>query len=426
MFWLAKTMDRSGRDDDAFAAYMRLADSSPGSPLADDSLLAAYFIRKFQNRGADYLTLLRRLESDFPRSILLRTACWEIALQSYERGDFKTAAVYFKKILDDKNRREKALYWYSRTLAAAGDKEGAEKALASLAAEYPFGFYALTLAKNSPIRVEGILASEDIRALLPEPSCFDRAKILISLGLFEDSRKELAWLKRRSSNDSGALSAIARLYLKMGDFHGSSTKIKTEGLRSMDKNSLAEWGMAYPLAYREHVTANALKNGIAEGVVYSIMRAESNFSPTAVSPSGAVGLMQIMPATAKAIVNSETGNGYGIGELLRRPEVNIRLGVKHIRGLLDSYNGDLVLSVAAYNAGSGNVERWLKSFGKLPKDLFIEKIPFPETREYVKKVLTGIEIYKRIYNLPSTKLPEDRTSASSPPPAASPFISRKQ
>ena len=406
IFWLAKTLDRSGRDDDAFSAYMGLVESSPGSNLADDSLLAAYFIKKFQNRGDEFLTLLRRLENDYPRSTLLRTACWEIAWQSYERGDFTTAAGYFKKVLDDRSRREKALYWYSRTLAATGDKEGEEKALASLAAEYPFGFYALTLAKNSPVRVEGILApGEDIRSLVPEPSGFERAKALINLGLYDDAGKELAWLKRKHSNENGALSSIARLYLKMDDFHGSSTKVRTEALCSMDRHFLAEWGMAYPLAYREHVAANAIKNGMDEEIVYSVMKAESNFSPRAVSPSGAVGLMQIMPATARAIVTAETGKGYEIRELLRRPEINIHLGVKHLRGLLDLYNGDLVLSVAAYNAGSGNVNRWLKRTGKLPIGLFIENIPFPETREYVKKVLAGVEIYKRIYNSAATEPP---------------------
>ena len=161
--------------------------------------------------------------------------------------------------------------------------------------------------------------------------------------------------------------------------------------------------MAYPLAFRELVAGNAAESKIAESLIYSIMRAESNYSPSALSPAGAVGLLQVMPATAAAIAKS--GSDKGISLRLTRPEFNIRLGVKHLKDLLEIYDGNLVMAVAAYNAGSGNVGRWIKRFGKLPKDLFIENIPFPETREYVKNVLVGIEIYKMLYKLDTTQNP---------------------
>jgi len=429
IFWLAKTMERSGREDEAFAAYMGLAESSSGSPLADDSLLAAYFIKKFQNKGGNHLNLLRRLESEYPRSALLPSVYWEIAWQSYEKGDFKTAAAYFKKVLKDKSRRETGLYWYSRTLAAAGDKKETEKTLALLAAEYPFGFYALTLSENSPVWMKGVSSGDHNWTIPPESSDFERAKTLIKLGLYEEAGKELAWLKRRDTNDNDALSIIARLYLKIGDFHSSSACIKNEGLRNMNMNNIAEWEMAYPLAYREHVTSNTAESGIAEEVIYSIMRAESNYSSTAVSPSGAVGLMQIMPTTALAFKTPGNGEIYEIKERLKNPEINIHLGVKHFKDMLVLYNGDIVYSVAAYNAGSGNVNRWLKTSGGISKDLFIEKIPFSETREYVKKVLAGIEIYKRIYHSGTSTIPETQIDTPSPkviPPVSSPVIFNKE
>ena len=410
-YWLAKTLDKCGSDDEAYSSYIKLANISPRSTLADDALLAAYFIRKFQNKGGDALDLLKKLESDYPRSSLLQTAYWEIAWQCYEKGDFKTAANYFRKILNDKNRREKTLFWYSRTLAATGDKTGADKVVTALITEYPFGYYALTLGKDKAAQAqEAYLQGDDLQYITPEPAGYERAKTLINLGLYDEAGKELNWSKRRNPNDTAVLSAIARLYLQMDDFHGASTIIPPEHLGAMGKNSSADWGMAYPRAYREHVADNAAENRLEEILIYSIMRAESNYSPDAVSPSGAIGLMQIMPATASAISSVKNGSGNGNRERLRTPAINIRLGVKHMRDLLDLYGGDLVLAVAAYNAGAGNVNRWVKRLGNLTRDLFIENIPFPETREYVKKVLAGIEIYKRIYKIAPLKLPETQTT----------------
>jgi soluble lytic murein transglycosylase len=100
-----------------------------------------------------------------------------------------------------------------------------------------------------------------------------------------------------------------------------------------------------------------------------------------------------------------------------------------LKDLLEFYDGDLVMAVAAYNAGSGNVGRWIKKFGKLPRDLFIENIPFPETREYVKNVLAGIEIYRRLYKLGASQDPNSLITVPSTkdaPPAQPPSFPNKK
>jgi len=425
MFWLAKTLDRTGREDDAFSLYEKLVETSPGSHLADDALLAAAFIRKFQNKGDGALVVLKKLVTGYPQSNLLQTAIWEIAWQSYQGGDLQTAAVYFKKQLDNKSKRERALHWYARTLAAGGDKTGSEKALSSLLAEYPMGYYSLSYRNDKKsMEDESLYLNTELRETLPVPSGFERAKAMIAMGLYGEAARELSWARNRNKEESPGM---ARLYLEMGDFHRAYSLARPERLRRMEKNSLAEWGIAYPLAFRELVASNAAESRIAESLIYSIMRAESNYSPSAVSPAGAVGLLQVMPATAAAIANS--GSNKGISGRLARPEFNIRLGVKHLKGLMDLYNGDLVLVVAAYNAGSGNVSRWMKTFGKLPRDIFIENIPFPETREYVKKVIAGIEIYNRLYKLGIRQLPNHHISdpsAKDVPPTYPPPLPKKE
>jgi len=182
----------------------------------------------------------------------------------------------------------------------------------------------------------------------------------------------------------------------MGNYNGAYHSVAKERPKRGEKESGPVWGLNYPLAYREDVVRNASANAIPESLVYAIMRTESNYLPAALSPAGAVGLMQIMPATAETI-------SKGDGSKLTRPELNIRLGARHLKDLLAAYDNNLMLAVAAYNAGSGNVKRWQKGFGGLPRDEFVESIPFAETREYVKKVVSAMELYQRLYRLPAYK-----------------------
>jgi soluble lytic murein transglycosylase len=422
-FWLGRSQEKNGKDEEAFATYLKLVESYPDSTLADDALLEAAYIRKSQKKGDDQLTFLRMLVESYPRSNVVQTARWEIAWRSYQAGDLKAAAANFKKLLDGEKTRERALYWYGRTLAAAGDGKGAEQAFASLLGEYPLGYYALTYRKEAKIADgEALSLAADLCTVLPVPDGLERAKALIALGLFDEAGKELGAARKRLAGKPKLLPGLARLYLEMEDFNGAFALCREERPRNLDKNSLALWGIAYPMAFREAVGKYAAKTGVPESLIYSVIRAESGYSPTALSPVGAVGLMQLMPATAATIAGG--GGEKFTPDHLTRPEFNIRFGIKHLKDLLVLYDGDVVAAVAAYNAGSGNVNRWRKQFGNLPQDEFIECITFGETRDYVKKVLAGVAIYNRLYGLPSP--PDRNRSATSPrkqeplpsPPAA--------
>jgi soluble lytic murein transglycosylase len=415
MFWLGRSQDKNGKGEDAFATYLKLVETAPDSTLADDAILEAAFIRKFQNKNDAQLSFLRKLVASYPQSNLVQTALWEIAWRSYQAGDLKTATANFQELLGSEKTRERALYWYGRTLTAAGDGKGAEKAFADLLAEYPLGYYALSYRKEAKLpEIETVPLSGDLCAIIPVPEGFERAKSLIAMGLYEEANKELSSAKKKLAGKPGKLAGLARLYLEMADYNAACSLLTEERPRNLDKNSLLLWGIAYPLAFREAVAKNAAKTGVPDGLIYSIIRAESAYSPTALSPVGAVGLMQLMPATATAVAS-----GYGEKcnpDQLTLPELNIRFGVKHLKDLLASYNGDIVAAVAAYNAGAANVNRWKKAFGKMPEDVFIENIPFAETREYVKKVLAGIEIYRRIYQLGNRADVKPATAPQKPEP----------
>ena len=151
----------------------------------------------------------------------------------------------------------------------------------------------------------------------------------------------------------------------------------------------------YPLKYSQYVEKYAEEYNIDKYLVYAIIKAESNFKENAKSTSNAVGLMQIMEATAIETANKMNLN---ITELdLFNPELNIRLGLEYFTNLLDKYNDNYNLAIIAYNAGIGNVDKWIKD-GTIKSDgTDLENVPFKETNNYVRKILRDYEIYKELY-----------------------------
>ncbi|RII25182.1 MAG: lytic transglycosylase [Geobacter sp.] len=416
--WLARVQSKTGRDDTAVATFLKLAETCPASDLADDALMEAAYIRKFQNRSADALPLLRRLLTEYPRSGLKKTAQWETAWASYLTGDYPTATNLFQELTAVGSYREKALYWGGRALVAAGNTDNARAFYTKLVTEYPYGYYALMYrsAVNLPAD-KSLNLQTDVAHLLPVPDGLDRAKMLIVCGLYEEARRELVYARRNAGTKGKTLYGIARLYLEMGNYNGALASVKQVQPEKLDKDTAVTWELLYPFGYREIVAKNAAVCGVDESLVHSIIRAESSYSPTAKSPVGAIGLMQLMPATAKSMSGSKKGTFTA--DSLTKPDINIAYGTRHLRDLLQSYDGDQVMAIAAYNGGSGNVNRWRKTFGSLRQDEFVENITYGETREYVKKVLTGAYLYRLLYGIESpttTSRPFRNQSSNGSPP----------
>lgn len=151
----------------------------------------------------------------------------------------------------------------------------------------------------------------------------------------------------------------------------------------------------YKTSYNEYVEKYAKENDIDPLLIYAIIKAESNFNPVAVSNKGACGLMQIMDNTAKEVAQNNVME-YESGVTLYNAEKNIKIGVTYFAGLLKEF-GNINIALAAYNAGSGNVNSWIKN-GIIKSDgSDIENIPFKETNIYVRKILRDYKIYKKIY-----------------------------
>ena len=150
----------------------------------------------------------------------------------------------------------------------------------------------------------------------------------------------------------------------------------------------------YKIDYSEYVERYSEEYQVDKYLIYAIIKAESNFSEEAVSSKGAKGLMQLMQTTAEEIatkINIEVTE-----ENILDPDININLGTKYISILIQKY-GNIGLSLSAYNAGSGNVDKWIAN-GTLKNDgSDIENVPYTETNNYVRKILRDYEIYKQLY-----------------------------
>lgn len=423
---LGHLLDRTGKNDEAVALFLKLAKDHPESPLADNALFYAALIRKHDGAHQEALVLFQKILNDYPASSHAPRSLWETAWSHYLSGDFPKAATTFSLLANDGAWREKALYWQARALEASGDRNGARSLYAVVQKEFPTGFYALYLEKetgNSGMPIPAI--NDFVAGSLPEPRGLERAQALISLGLLAEARTELAATKKRNGKAFRGSLAHAGLYLAMNDYRSAMALFRSEDLQDEGKNNPFLWTILYPAAFKEIVTRHTANMSIDESLTFALIRAESNFLPTARSPVGALGLMQLMPATAKATAQ---GMGAPVSEHhLTKPEINIKLGTRYLRDLITRFNGNLVSAVAAYNAGSTPVRRWRKNFPTLREDEFIENIPYAETREYVKKVLAAAEIYRRLYGLKDsstgqpTSSPEQTitTSAQSRQPVSS-------
>ncbi|CAM3882039.1 lytic transglycosylase domain-containing protein [Cohnella lubricantis] len=153
----------------------------------------------------------------------------------------------------------------------------------------------------------------------------------------------------------------------------------------------------YPIYYKEEIKQSAELYELDPLLIASIIRVESNYKPRAVSPKGAIGIMQLMPDTAEWILSHDNFGSISLDDIGRQPEAGIRIGTWYMKDLLRQFDGNLVVSLAAYNAGPGKVRQWLKDRTWDGKAESVADIPYGETRQYVQKVLHYYNKYKEVH-----------------------------
>jgi soluble lytic murein transglycosylase len=227
---------------------------------------------------------------------------------------------------------------------------------------------------------------------------FEKARDLMAVGLEDWAKWDLYDIEKKTRNRD-FMKSLMMEYNSVGYFHRSSYigQVFFSGQRSGGVEvGRSYWEFAYPKAFAQYVDKYAKDFSVPHELVWGIMRAESQYRRDAISPVGALGLMQVMPFTGYRVANL-LGEKDFLPRQLLEPNAAIKMGSRYLQRLLVKFDNTIPLVAAGYNAGPHRVKNWLASFGHLETDEFIEHIPFLETRNYVKKVVSNCYVYSQLY-----------------------------
>ena len=328
------------------------------------------------------------------------TAGW-IALQNLNK--YEKAAEHFKNMLKTVSSPlsvSRGEYWLGRAYEAMKNQEKARL------------YYAKAAEKITTIYGQQAAQKLNNQALPPLPAeerpdkkiieKFRKSELFAVMKMLENAKQyDLVGLfaTRLFLNASTPQTVTALAYVLSHDLKREDLAVAIA--RRARQSGIDIVSLGYPLPDLKHDERSEM------AIVLSIIRQESSFASHAVSPAGARGLMQIMPATAKQVARKKR-KSFSVQKLNSDPDFNVELGSTYFADLLKRFNGSYILAIAAYNAGPTNVKRWLRSIGQPEKDIdaidWIERIPFNETRNYVQRVLENLYVYRRHLNYPEKDL----------------------
>ncbi len=281
------------------------------------------------------------------------------------------------------------VYWLARAYESAGHSVKSKDMYANLAKRSTYyGFLAADkVAVDYQINQQQAAADTTFteQQLLDKSEHLLRSRELFFLDRLLDARREwFQGIRKLSQQEIKQAASIASTW----NWHENAIKTVAKTPHRSD------YDLRFPMPYRQQVMKNVKKNDLDPSVIYGVMRRESLFDPLARSQVGALGLMQLMPSTARIVAKS-------LG--LKRPKKydilsvnnNIKLGTSYFKSVLNRFDDNVSLAAAAYNAGPGNVKKWLPEKEILPADLWVETIPFKETRNYVQAVLAYATIFDK-------------------------------
>ncbi len=424
--YLLSETQRSTSDEEAVQRTLNeLRQFGPASPWLEQALLSAgnmYLLKRDYDRAIDYF---RELQQRFPNGGRVSYAHWKASWLSFRQGRTAEARQEFEQqivLYPDSAEIPAALYWRARVAEEEGNPAMARAFYQKLSDRFRNYYYAelgrrrlkglpsgggpteppphyALLDRVSPLSTAGKIAAADP----PDDNLrVERARLLSNGGLADLAVREL---QAAASQEGGtwAPPEMARVYQDIGRYDRGIEIMKrtTPNYFAVDIPDLPRpyWEALFPKAYWTDLRKYSVLNGLDPYLVASLIRQESEFNALALSRANAVGLMQLLPKTGKSVAKQVKLKGYSAPQLYT-PAVNLELGTRYFKDMVDKYNGQFEYALAAYNAGSDRVGDWLGQGHYRDPQEFVESIPFTETREYVQAILRNANVYRQLYGTP--------------------------
>lgn len=405
----------------AAMTYESVAAEFPAHPLADDALYFAADAHLKQGERQQAMERLFDVVDRYPLGDFAADALFRLFWVAREEGNFETALEYLTEIegrwgrADDSYEMERAQYWRARLFEQQAREVEALALFETVATQHPATYYGLLSRervwdideRRGKTLLTAITAAPDAVDPFPLPlgplsedRQFLNAVELMRLGLGELVPAEILAVDRTAlpaeslrvmvlvlaaAKEDRAAHGLARLWLRR-DLSGPITAERR-----------AIWEIAYPKAFRELVATHAKSaNDLDPDLLQALMREESALDPKALSWAGALGLCQLMPATAAEVASQLKLKPLRQAQLLE-PELNIQLGARYLSDLVIRLKGIKPFALASYNAGESAVARWRRENGEADLPAWVELVPLQETRGYVKRVLRSYNTYKLLY-----------------------------
>lgn len=411
-FYLAE-IDRRTRRTKAFQAKASaLLEAYPDNPWAEETLFSLFRFHRGQDDPQLAAKYLQELLTRFPRGKNFLEAQWAYLWQKYRDGEYRFVATEAEKTAREHPGTfeiSRFLYYSGRSYERAGLTGNAE----SLYHQVLLGFQNTYYGRRAYERLSVIQGPEALAVVDEARRGIDlgdafavrrkeqqlRVAQLVTIGLFDQAFDEAEDALRGEPDDPAFMAIAAWLHASRRDNLSAIIAIRDAfpfHISATGQLMPTEiWKVFYPMPFQDSLFKYARERDLDPFLVAGLVRQESTFNPRVRSRAGARGLMQIMPATGKQLARQE-GRSYRLAELYD-PEVNMRYGTRYLKDLIDRFDGRIDYALAGYNAGPHRVRRWTGMDMAIDPEVFIEEIPFTETRNYVKLVLRNEMVYRRLY-----------------------------
>ncbi len=392
---------RKGDTKSAIAILNKVIKNDPRQNLDIKyiSLGKHYFNKGYYKQALYFFNRLNPLESDRYRVSEVNWYVWRSHHSLGNREELEQLANWaYDYDFENKELGARFCYWgYKLKLYRDGDLYRCYK-------QFPLTYYGLHSKHNSTQKITTAAApipASQVFAAAGDISRSQEKQIQFLKLVYQLNETELADSIVRSllrSSDSNMMLSLANMLLEMERYYLVQIIVESRFRPTLEKNFTGRRLLLpyfYPLAYDEEVSRLEDKPSVPKTLILSVMREESHFNPEVRSVAGAIGLMQLMPRTAK-YVGKKIGLNITTGSLVD-PKINLKLGSTYLKQLMKRYDGNLFYTLAAYNGGPTNVKRWIKKARPKDNDDFVESITFMETQNYVRRVMRTFYIYRDMY-----------------------------